>query len=64
MSGWSRPRIYDHWGNEIGGQGDNLYWGVGSGGASAYSHTHTINSDGGTEARPSNYTIKVWKRIN
>ncbi len=25
-------------------------------------HAHTINSDGGTEARPMNYTVRVWKR--
>lgn len=27
------------------------------------SHTHTINSSGGTEARPINFTSKMWKRI-
>ena len=28
----------------------------------AHSHSVTINNDGGTEARPDNYAIKVWKR--
>ena len=59
---WTNTGIYDNSGNYIGGNGT---WDVNSGGASAYSHTHplTINSDGETESRPSNYTIRVWKRI-
>lgn len=28
----------------------------------AHSHSVTINDDGGTEARPDNYAIKIWKR--
>lgn len=28
----------------------------------AHSHSVTINSDGGTEARPDNYAIKIWRR--
>ncbi len=28
------------------------------------SHTHTISSDGGTEARPENYSIRLWKRVS
>lgn len=27
-----------------------------------YDHKHNITADGGTEARPDNYTIRVWKR--
>lgn len=27
------------------------------------SHSHTVHNDGGNEARPSNFTIRVWKRI-
>lgn len=27
-----------------------------------HTHTVTINSDGGTEARPDNYAIKIWRR--
>ena len=27
-----------------------------------YDHKHDIPADGGTEARPDNYTIRVWKR--
>lgn len=27
------------------------------------SHTHTINAAGGSEARPVDYTYKIWKRI-
>jgi hypothetical protein len=27
-----------------------------------YDHKHDITADGGTEARPDNYTIRVWKR--
>lgn len=26
------------------------------------SHTHTINPDGGNEARPANYTMRIWVR--
>ena len=31
----------------------------------SYSHGHSlsINKDGGTEARPVNYTVRIWKRI-
>ena len=59
---WTNTGIYDNRGNYNDGNGS---WEVRSDGASAYSHTHqlTINSDGGTESRPSNYTIRVWKRI-
>lgn len=32
-----------------------------TGGRLAY-HQHTINADGGTEARPINYTIRIWER--
>jgi hypothetical protein len=32
-----------------------------NGGISAV-HQHTINADGGTEARPINYTIRIWER--
>ena len=28
-----------------------------------YDHKHNITSDGGTEARPDNYTVRIWKRI-
>ena len=60
---WTNTGIYDNSGNYIGGNGS---WNVGSGGASAYSHTHplNINSDGGTESRPLNYTIRIWKRVS
>ncbi|MBR5965727.1 MAG: hypothetical protein IK015_06390 [Treponema sp.] len=48
------------------GWGDALwhpgYENVATGGASTR-HTHSISSDGGTEARPKNYTVKIWKRI-
>ena len=27
-------------------------------------HTHSVNSDGESESRPDNYTIRIWKRIN
>jgi len=27
-----------------------------------YDHKHDITADGGTEARPDNYTLRVWKR--
>ena len=27
-------------------------------------HKHKITSEGGDEARPDNYTYKVWKRVN
>lgn len=37
------------------------YENVASGGASTR-HTHSISSDGGTEARPKNYTVRLWKR--
>jgi len=33
-----------------------------TGGRSAY-HQHVINADGGTEARPRNYTVRIWERI-
>lgn len=26
------------------------------------SHSHTVHDDGGSESRPENYTIKIWKR--
>lgn len=39
------------------------YYSGSSGGASAR-HQHSISSDGGNEARPDNYTIKIWKRIS
>ena len=26
------------------------------------SHSHTVQDDGGSESRPENYTIKIWKR--
>ncbi|MBP3773482.1 MAG: hypothetical protein J6I53_12485 [Treponema sp.] len=26
-------------------------------------HAHNITADGGTEARPDNYTVRIWKRI-
>lgn len=26
-------------------------------------HTHTINSNGGIESRPNNFTFKIWVRI-
>ena len=29
-----------------------------------YEHLHYINSDGGNESRPNNYTYVVWKRIS
>ena len=29
-----------------------------------YEHIHYINSDGGNESRPNNYTYKIWKRIS
>ena len=29
-----------------------------------YEHIHYINSDGGNESRPNNYTYVVWKRIS
>jgi hypothetical protein len=28
-----------------------------------YDHKHNITADGGTEARPDNYTVRIWKRI-
>lgn len=28
----------------------------------SYNHVHSISSAGGTEARPDNYSIKIWKR--
>ena len=34
-----------------------------TGGMSANAdHSHTISSDGGTESRPMNITVKLWKR--
>lgn len=30
----------------------------------SYNHVHSISSAGGTEARPDNFAIKVWKRTN
>ena len=29
-----------------------------------YNHSHKMDSDGGDEARPKNYTVRIWKRIN
>ena len=29
-----------------------------------HKHTVSISSDGGTEARPDNYTIRIWKRVS
>ena len=26
------------------------------------SHSHTVHNDGGSESRPENYTIRIWKR--
>lgn len=49
----STPR---YWGNE----GAERY---NTGGASAVSHTHGIDSDGGSEARPDNFTQRKWVRI-
>lgn len=29
-----------------------------------FNHRHSIGSDGGDEARPNNYTVRIWKRIS
>lgn len=61
---WSNTGIYDNSLNYIGGNGT---WNVGSGGASAYSHTHGINSDGGGEAHNNMppYIVKFcWERVS
>lgn len=60
MSGLTNTSIYDNDVNYIGGNGT---WNVDSGGASAYSHSHGITSDGGNEARPDNFTQRKWVRI-
>lgn len=28
-----------------------------------YNHAHNMDSSGGSEARPANYTVRMWKRI-
>ena len=58
ISGFVKERI-----GRVHYQGDDRQAGY-SGVNMDISHTHTINPDGGNEARPANYTIKVWKRVS
>lgn len=36
---------------------------AGDGNVAEPNHAHSIPADGGTECRPKNYTIRIWKRI-
>lgn len=49
-----------------GAQAGNYGWHSGyiSIGGASTRHQHSISNDGGNEARPDNYTIKIWKRIS
>lgn len=58
ISGFVKERI--GWTNYRGMKEQASYAGV----RMDISHTHTINPDGGDETRPSNYTMRVWKRIS
>ena len=56
ISGFVKERI--GWTNYRGDSDQESYAGV----RMDISHTHTIKPDGGNEARPANYTMRIWVR--